>query len=420
MRSIRALAAASVLIPIALPWPAHPAAGVLAFRNVDVFDGARLLRRTTVLVADGMVRAVAPDLVLPPGAEIVDGAGKTLLPGLIDAHTHLGVWRPEQALRDALQFGVSTELEMGGSGPSLDLKKQRGGGGPPDAADHLTAATPITVPKGHPTQMDGPPIPTLGPGDDVQAFVDARIAEGADYVKVIYDHGFPTLTREQLGEVVAAAHRRNRLAVVHVTTQGDARDAVAAGADGLVHVFADSPPKPGFAELAARHGVFVVPTLSVIESVTGGSARPWWKDDARLAPYVTPSMQGSLDRKMPAGLGANLKLAHALAAVAALRRAGVEVLAGTDAPSPGVAHGLSLHRELELLVLAGLTPSEALAAATSAPARAYGLHDRGRIAPGRRADLVLVNGDPTADVRATRDIAGVWKRGVRCPRPAAP
>jgi imidazolonepropionase-like amidohydrolase len=131
-------------------------------------------------------------------------------------------------------------------------------------------------------------------------------------------------------------------------------------------------------------------------------------------------MQGSLDRKMPAGLGANLKLAHALAAVAALRRAGVEVLAGTDAPSPGVAHGLSLHRELELLVLAGLTPSEALAAATSAPARAYGLHDRGRIAPGRHADLVLVNGDPTADVRATRDIAGVWKRGVRCPRPAAP
>ena len=259
------------------------------------------------------------------------------------------------------------------------------------------------------------------PGDDVQAFVDARIAEGADYIKVIYEHAFPTLTKEQLEDVVAAVHRRNTLVVAHVTAQRDARDAIAAGVDGLVHVFADSPPEADFAGFAARHGVFVVPTLSVIEAATGATDTTWWQDDPRLAPYSRPRCGRSLERKMPPGIGAELKLAHAQAAVGALHRAGVPILAGTDAPSPGLAHGLSLHRELELLVLSGLTPLEALASATSEPARAFGFHDRGRIAEGRRADLLLVDGDPTVDIRATRDIVGVWKLGrrARFDRPAA-
>jgi len=116
---------------------------------------------------------------------------------------------------------------------------------------------------------------------------------------------------------------------------------------------------------------------------------------------------------MPPALGAGLSLAHAQGAVAALHRAGVTIVAGTDAPAPGVAHGASLHRELELLVRSGLTPVDALDAATSGPARAFGFHDRGRVAPGLRADLLLVEGDPTADIRATRRIVGVWKLGRR-------
>src|SRR5262249_23712801 len=94
-----------------------------------------------------------------------------------------------------------------------------------------------------------------------------------------------------------------------------------------------------------------------------------------------------------------------------LQSLGVPILAGTDAPSMGVAHGVSLHRELELLVAAGLSPAEALAAATAAPAKAFGLSDPGRIARGLRADLVLLDGDPTADIKATRRIVGVWKGG---------
>jgi hypothetical protein len=111
-----------------------------------------------------------------------------------------------------------------------------------------------------------------------------------------------------------------------------------------------------------------------------------------------------------------------MAAARALFDAGVPILAGTDAPNPGTAHGSSLHRELELLVQAGLPPEAALAAATAVPARMYDLRDRGRIAPGLRADLVLVSGDPGRDITATRDIVAVWKRGAHLERtkPTAP
>ncbi|GJG85968.1 hypothetical protein tb265_11490 [Gemmatimonadetes bacterium T265] len=123
-------------------------------------------------------------------------------------------------------------------------------------------------------------------------------------------------------------------------------------------------------------------------------------------------MRGSLAVRVPPGPWSAYRLADAEAAVGALARAGVPVLAGTNAPGPGTAHGASLHRELELLVASGLCPVEALASATSTPARVFGLHDRGRIAVGLRADLLLVDGDPSADVRATRAVAGVWKLGV--------
>ncbi len=418
-RQIRSLTAAfvSLLALYALPGSitAQQTEKPLVFRNVDVFDGSHLIRRTNVLVRNGMVRAIGEDISIPSFVEVIDGKGKTLLPGLIDAHIHLGIYQKEQFLRDALNFGVTTELEMSGSDASLALRNKIMADGINDMADLRNAGTVITVPHGHPTQMGGPPIPTLGPSDDVQAFVDARIAEGGDYIKIIYEHAYPTLTKQQLEDVVAAAHRRNRLVVVHVTTQREARDAIAAGADGLAHIFADSVPEPGFAKFAAEHHVFVIPTLSVVEAATETSSKPWWPDP-KVSPFITPSMRANLERKFPPGFRPDLKLANAVAAVSALRRAGVSILAGTDAPAPSLVHGLSLHHELELLVLSGLTPLEALAAATSEPARAFGFHDRGRIAAGIRADLLLINGDPTVNITATRDIVGVWKLGVRYSR----
>jgi hypothetical protein len=116
--------------------------------------------------------------------------------------------------------------------------------------------------------------------------------------------------------------------------------------------------------------------------------------------------------------GTPAKLSYAEEAIRQLKTAGVPILAGTDAPNEGIVHGASLHREIELLVRAGLTPTQALVAATSAPAKAFHLADRGEIAVGKRADLLLVRGDPTAQIAATRNIIAVWKAGVEIDRAA--
>lgn len=112
MRSQTTALAASLLLlgTLASPGPAQQSERTLAFRDVDVFDGSRMIRRTTVLVRDGMIRAVGADIAIPPSAQVIDGKGKTLLHGLFDAHTHLGATQGEEFLRDALDFGVTTEL----------------------------------------------------------------------------------------------------------------------------------------------------------------------------------------------------------------------------------------------------------------------------------------------------------------------
>jgi hypothetical protein len=294
----------------------------------------------------------------------------------------------------------------------------------PGRADLFSAGTLVTAPGGHGTQF-GIRIPTLAVPESAQAFVDAHIAEGSDYIKILYDDGraygmgIPTLDARTLRAAIEAAHRRGRLAVVHIGTLEDARTALEAGADGLVHLFLDRPPDAEFIQLAARRGAFVVPTLSVLGALGRTGAGAALAEDARLAPYLTPMAAAGLRQSFPSRPGApRLEYAHARETVRLLHAAGVPILAGTDAPNPGTAHGASIHGELALLVEAGLSPVEALAAATSVPAREFRLEDRGRIAPGLRADLVLVDGDPTRDITATRNTVGVWKGGVRVDRDA--
>jgi imidazolonepropionase-like amidohydrolase len=210
--------------------------------------------------------------------------------------------------------------------------------------------------------------------------------------------------------LVAAAHDEGILAVAHVGVLADAEMALAAGADGLVHLWVDQPPSPGTARRMAEAGMFVVPTLAVLESIPGRAGGATLIADARTGPLLDPQAVRNLEAEFAAWPDWYDTVIESLQA---LHRAGVAILAGSDAPNPGTTHGASLHRELELLVAAGLTPAEALRAATSAPADGFRIDDRGRIRPGARADLVLVEGDPTADIMATRAIRAVWKRGVR-------
>jgi hypothetical protein len=184
-----------------------------------------------------------------------------------------------------------------------------------------------------------------------------------------------------------------------------------------VHLFTDSLASADFAALLKRHNAFVVPTLVVLKSVTGEPGGASLLEDKRLEPYISQTSRTSLRRAFPVRkAGSPPRYDVAAQTVKALTAAGVPILAGSDAPNPGTSHGAALHRELQLLVQAGLTPVQALASATSVTARAFKLNDRGRIAVGLRADLLLVNGDPTADITATRAIEGVWKGGVKLDR----
>ena len=228
----------------------------------------------------------------------------------------------------------------------------------------------------------------------------------------------PGLDRTTIAALIDAAHRRGKLAVVHISTAERARQAIEDGADGLVHLFTDKAPDPGFARLAAKKKAFVVPTLTVLESTNGTPSGKSLAEDSRLKPYLNKDEVANLQRAFPARTEGGMQVAFNT--VRQLKAAGVLILAGSDAPNPGTAHGASIHRELELLVQAGLTPTEALTAATSAPAQAFRLTDRGRIAPGLRADLVLVAGDPSADILATRRIVSVWKGGKALERPFGP
>lgn len=379
-----------------------------------VFDGRAVHERRSVLFDDA--RVVDADFrgSAPAGARIVQGAGRTLLPGLIDAHTH--------AFRQfdlPVLFGVTTQIDMFTAVPVMqDAKRSMAAGQHAGQADLFSAGTLATAPGGHGTQF-GVPIPTLNSPGEAQAFVDARIAEGSDFIKIVLEaggHGVGAMNSLDIATATAlieAAHRRGKLAVVHVSTEKDARAALEAGADALVHLFLGAAPDAtavdSLARLAKRKNAFVIPTFTVMESMAGVRSDDLL-GDADLAALV--EREGATTLKARYGQQARSQLlAMPKAVTAALAKAGVPILAGTDAGNAGTLYGISMHRELAALVEAGLTPTAALAAATSAPAAAFRLGRRGCIATGCKADLLLVEGDPTRDITATRRIVEVWKDG---------
>src|SRR5688572_6480387 len=237
---------------------ARPAqeSGAFAIRNVRVFDGEKTLPPTDVVVKNGVIVSVGTKV--PPVVETIDATGRTLLPGLIDAHTHAF----GDALERALVFGVTTELDMftDHSFAAAMRKQQREAGGASRRADLFSAGTLVTAPGGHGTEY-GMKIPTLSSASEAAAFVDARIAEGADYQMKM-----PSIDLEALRATIAAARKANKLAVVHIGSQASADDAIAAGASGLIHLFADSPPADDFTAPVKKAGAFITPTLSVNES----------------------------------------------------------------------------------------------------------------------------------------------------------
>ena len=405
--------------------------------NVRIFDGNTVIAARSITLDGSVILTIGEPT--PEGATIIDAHGGTLLPGLIDAHTHTSL----ESLRDALRFGVTTELEMMGHWSAEDRAEISAND---DVADVRSAGFGISAPDGHPSElMGGPreadpdqiPTPEHEHGDDhgphgfvmpsattpeeAVAFVEQLVASGSDYIKVMIEEGsvlaspgLPMMSNDTLVAAVQAGHKHGKKVIAHALTLEATHQAIAAGVDGLAHLFIDQPHTNEIIDAIAASGAFVTPCLSLNASIMGGTGERF-ANDPRVASKLTAQWEKTLRSSFntfPQG-----RFEDVLATVAALHAAGVDILAGTDVSMPvpslgGLAHGVSVHHELQLLVEAGLTPTQALHAATSATARRFGLTDRGRIQVGARADLVLVAGDPTTDITATLDLRHIWRRGT--------
>lgn len=418
----KALAVALVLCLLSGCQKAIETHGKVSFliENVRVFDGEILLHGKTVLVVGDKIEKVGEGFEVKGPVEVIDGRGCTLIPGLFDTHVHVGN-SVEGPLNQSLVFGVTTVVDMFSAGERMNNLLNAEAENRIDLASVVVSGTGATAPSGHPSQMNPEKFPTIDSPDKADEFVNDRINEGSRFLKIIYDDlehlGFgkpsPMISKETLKALIEAAHEKDLLAIVHIGTESQARDAIEAGADGLAHMFTGETITGGFGELVKKHGGFVIPTLSTLHSTAGQSEGPDLMRSDLISPYLRPRIRQTLAMKWR---GPPVSLEATKAGMKQLLDAGATILAGTDSPIPGTTYGASLHGELELLTEYGLTPTEVLKSATSLPARVFGLQDRGRIAEGMTADLVLVEGDPTVNILDTRKIREVWKSGKKVER----
>src|SRR5262245_2426189 len=454
--ALLAASACSKPLPELVALPASPPPAILV-RDVAVLDVATgaVEPGRDVLTQGDRIAAIAAtgSLPAPVDAETVDGRGATLLPGLIDSHGHITtpyapLWRnelpdPGHNLEAYLYCGVTTVFDPadGDDGAVARRDALRRGEIPGPRA--YTAGRPVTAPGGHPAAMMQELLPWwirwyLVPRIAYQvpdeAAARAAVAElaasGVDFVKVMVDRvpeSAPRIETPVLRAVVDEARRRNLRAVAHIGTLVDARDAAQAGVAAWMHgVYEETLDESGVRELA-EFGIPMVPTLAVFESYAQLSdfariATPLEREiapaellEAFNEPPADPERFDSFQpflrhlREQRQGSRENVRRLH---------EAGVVILAGSDTQS-GVIPGAGLHRELALLVEAGLTPAEALRAATLDPARFLERTadpDVGQVREGKRADLLLVEGDPTRDIASASRIRAVILGGVRVER----
>ena len=425
---------------------------VLVFRGATVLDGlGSRIANARVTVRDHRISEVSLDddrVALPEGATVVDLHGRYLIPGLFDSHVHWGGSggvgaSPIERTPDRLSHDLSATLAAGvTSVVSLtdNLMEMRAlsnevSAGRQKAPRTFYAGPSITAKGGHPTEMFGF-IPGLAEllTRQVETPEAARAAiaeldrERVDIVKLVLEPGFdgrsmPRMRDEVFRAAMAEAKARRMRTTVHVGTDADVRLAIDAGVNGIEHT-ARGLTDDTIALMAAKKITFT-PTLVVLD---------WaWKRDAvrgndpdvrRLA--LPAIMQTFLDPKSPLAPMLNDgemttmmagAFAGSLQQTAKAIRAGVPVIAGSDAGNPVTFHGISLIRELELLAQAGMPLPEVLKSATSRAADRMGQPTLGRIAAGAIADLVVLDADPSERVEAYRKVSAVYLGGRRIQTP---
>ena len=406
-----------IILGLLLWLTALPAPAAILLKPDRVFDGTAVHAGWQVLIDGEKIVAAGPNLAAPPSSEVIDLPGMTLLPGMIEGHSHLFLhpynetnWddqvlheplalrtaRAVMAARATLMAGFTTARDLGTEGAGyadVGLKQAIQQGIIPGprllVATRALVATGAYGPKGFEPGVAVPQGAEEADGAELVRAVRRQIAAGADMVKFYADYrwgpGEParaTFSAAELAAGTAAAHDAGRIVAVHTgTTEGLTR-AIAAGVDTIEHGYGGTPAQ--FAQMAAK-GIALCPTLAAADAVA--RYRGW--NGQEPAPESVRLSRTSF---------------------AAARAAKVPLCMGGDV---GVfAHGDNA-REMVLMQAAGMPAIEVLAAATSGNARFFRLADRlGSIGTGLLADLGAVTGDPTRDVSAVKDVRLVMKGGV--------
>ena len=439
------LAAGLALTAVACsdPTPDAPRSTVVAYEGVTLItgDGGPPLGGGVLVVDQGVITEVglAANVTIPEGATVVDLTGKTIMPTLVDLHGHVGYQRglsydeanyTRENLIDHLNryayYGVGTIVSMGTDPGDLAFQIQA-----EQQAGTLGGARLHTAYRGFARPNAGPGAAALRAsayGVSTEEEARARVAELAetptDFVKIwVDDRGgrVEKLTPDLYRPIIEEAHARGLQVIAHVFYLEDARELVEAGVDGFAHLVRDAEMDDALVAAIVERDVFVMPNLGISERGRH-AAPPAWLDDPLLLesvwPEVAARIRDSFERRTPEGT------APAAESYAAMQRslkkladAGARVVLGADTGVQDHVPGYTEHRELELMVEAGLSPGDAIVAATSAPATVLGV-DTGLLAPGMRADFLVLDANPMYGISNTRQISAVYLNGQELDRAA--
>lgn len=432
----------------------EPTRAIIGATLVDG-TGAPPVADAVVVMRDGHIvcAGTASSCPVPAKAIRLDARGMWVMPGLIDAHVHFSQtgWfdgRPDAAdLRDSFPYdetmasleanpgrffpayrcaGVTSVFDVGGYTWTWALRRRFGSD---SLAPRIAAAGPLLATVDHWLNLPAERVIIYMANDSVvRAVVREDAAFHSDAVKIWYimppQPPLDTARAQALVRVAAAEARKYNLPlIVHATGLWEAKDAIRAGASVLVHSVFESPVDSEFLALAREHKVTYVPTIMVYAGYTiaaqGGldslGYRTTCVDSATIAHVQAGPPADRAKRQVSAARRASVleQTNYALANLKRVSDAGITVAMGTDAGNPGTLHGPSVFREMELMQQAGLTPMQVLVASTRNGAIAMGRGDSvGTVAAGKWADLVILDADPTTDIRNAQQVHWVVKGGT--------
>ncbi|HEX4383095.1 MAG TPA: amidohydrolase family protein [Myxococcales bacterium] len=440
----------TLLTLLLLAAPLAARAETIVFKNARIIDGVSKapIEKGTMMVTDDRFIYVGPATKEKPpaGARVVDLKGRTVMPGMINAHGHVGLiangknsadaYTRENVQNQLLQyekFGVTSMCSLGLNRDLVyDIREDQKQGKVPGATLY-TAGRGIGVPDAAPpvpSQPDQVYRPTTV--EEAKADVADLGSHHPDFVKVWVDdvYGkFPKMQPEVYGAVIKAAHNGGLHVAAHVFYLADAKRLAADGLDAFAHSIRDQPIDKELLNSMSNAGTFQVATFTVDESSFIFAEDPKIMDNAFFKAAVPPETLEMLhsdaykqkvanDPNTPKNKAA---LAMGMKNLMILHDAGMPISFGTDSGAQPVRiPGWAEHHELELMVRAGLTPMEAITAATHGAASMLQIFpDKGSLAAGKKADFLVLADNPLKDIRNTRKMVSIWHNGKEV-QPAVP